>query len=80
MSAYHKNQELTNVINQEYIEIEFVLESPKVEEKPKSNVYKLSKPISKKEIRSNRKMRRKSYVKINRPEYTFAVAERRISY
>ncbi len=66
---------------QEYIEIEFVVankhESPKFEEQ--STAYKLLKQLTKKELRSDRKMRKNSYVKFDRPANIFAPAEYRIS-
>jgi len=64
------------------ISIEFLDEkvvSP-VEAKPKQEKYVLSAPLSKKHLRSDRKMRKNTYVKFNRPANVFAPAERRISY
>ena len=84
--AYH-NQKLSHPLKQElgfeYIEIEFVQEEKEVlpvEEKPKSTVYKLSAPISKKALRKDRKSRRKSSIQFNRPVSNFSVAQSRISY
>ncbi len=75
--AYQKNQ---NLLGQEFIEIEFVLESPKVEEKQKVEKYVLSAPLSKKEFRADRKSRRNSHMKFIRPVSNFSVAAGRISY
>ena len=45
------------------------------------STYSLSKKLSLKEIRGDRKMRRKqNIVKVNRPESTFAVAQSRITF
>lgn len=79
--AYQKSQELY-VLKQDigFIEIEFLehKESPVVE-KPKSHVYKLSAPISRKSLRADRKMRQKSFIKYDLPASTFSVAQSRIS-
>ncbi len=73
-----KQQDLESDIVIEFLDKK---ESP-VEVKPKSqsNVYKLSKPLTKKQLRSDRKMRKNKIIKFNRPANTFAPAERRISY
>jgi hypothetical protein len=69
----------------EFKEIEFVaavaLEQKKVspvEEKPKSTVYKLSAPISRKDLRKDRKARQKSFIQFEQPVSPFSVAKRRI--
>ncbi|MHA1110918.1 MAG: hypothetical protein ACTSRE_07420 [Promethearchaeota archaeon] len=64
------------------ISIEFLDEivvSP-VEAKPKHEKYVLSAPLSNKKLRRDRKMRKNTYVKFNRPANVFAPAEQRISY
>lgn len=73
-----KQQDLESSIVIEFLEKK---ESP-VEEKLKSqsHIYKLSKPLSKKQIRADQKMRQNTYVKFNLPVSNFAPAERRISY
>lgn len=80
--AYQKHQELLNVFKQELfvdlIEIEIVLEeheSP-VEEKPQEEKYELSPRIPKKSILRDRKMRRKSFIKLNRPVSSSSVTDR----
>ncbi len=79
--AYHKNQDLLNVLKQDFglVEIEIVLEereSPAVEQKPQEEKYELSPRIPKKDLRRDRKMRRKSSIRINRPMSASSVSER----
>ena len=83
--AYDKNVSLYNQLKQDLgsgiIEVEFVLEdqAPKVEEKPKKTIYKLSAPVSRKSLRKDRKSRKKSHISFERPVSSFSVAESRMT-
>ena len=83
----YQHQKMSNAIKQDlgvdYLEIEFILvdeeKSPKVDTKPNHETYELSAPISRKDMRKDRKSRRNSFVNFNRPVSNFSVAQSRIS-